>query len=248
MWAPFAPLCQSCEWILCVRGVSFLFFFSWAHQMHHWSPVPIHQRAPLLKERKGRFKAFHALFRHRSLTLLLPGGMLKITGKAPQVGCWEAAGWGGAGCWEARWAPSKSLFFFLLPPPLTSIVKEAEPLTSPSSCSAASQPSWVEGRRKQGIKRGNEAPNWTHCVSPRPDPRRAHRGRTRRHGGLRGGRLQREIVMERQTRGRLFGGPPRFTFTFLFCFLFILCCSLLLKKKKSQQEGCFYYLIVYQTE
>lgn len=63
-----------------------------------------------------------------------------------------------------------------------------------------------QGRRKQGIKRSWKAGEgrWTDCVTetrpvsctPRTDTQ------THRHGGLRGGRLQREIIMERQTRGR----------------------------------------------
>lgn len=67
------------------------------------------------------------------------------------------------------------------------------------------------GRRKRGIKRGAERPRRGgergRTVSPKTRrvlPRTPRTDtQTPRHGGLRGGRLQREIIMERQAGGRL---------------------------------------------
>lgn len=132
--------------------------------------------------------------------------MLKITLDAPQVGALVAGRQQVEAGLDARRAP---VLFFSPPSAIDRCGGEGG--SSDVSVKAArlrqspTEPRKEETRDKKGGKR-SERPvgRWTDCVaetrpascSPRTDTG------TRRHGALRGGRPQREIIMERQTGGR----------------------------------------------
>lgn len=119
------------------------------------------------------------------------------------VGCREAAGWGGAG-----WSVSPGVIFCSPPSAVdrcggeggsTDVSVKATRLRQ-----SPTEPRKQETRNKKGKRSERPVGRWTDCVaetkpascSPRTDTG------TRRHGALRGGRLQREIIMERQAGGR----------------------------------------------
>lgn len=98
------------------------------------------------------------------------------------------------------------IYSSLFPLPLISKVGKADPLTSPSSCSAASESCRTkeEGSKKWKGKRFAKAEESAPSVTARLRPVVGHTagGHAGGHGRLHGGRVQGEIIMERQTGGR----------------------------------------------